>query len=140
VEDDREQLGLGDRVLLIVEDDTRFAKVLLAAARERGFKGIVADRGDTGLALAHEFKPDGILLDLELPIMHGASVLDHLKHHPATRHIPVHVISGANGRTDLLRAGAAAYFEKPVSKETLDQALAELQGFIERGVKGLLIV
>ena len=71
-----------------------------ALARERGFKGIVAQRGDTGLALAHEYQPDAIVLDMQLPVMDGWTVLDHLKHHPSTRHIPVHIVSAGDGRAN----------------------------------------
>ena len=118
VPDDREDVQQGDRVVLIIEDDATFARTVLDTARERGFKGIVALRGDSGLALAHEFQPDAIVLDMELPVMDGWTVLDHLKHHPATRHIPVHIVSaGDDGRTNALRAGAVAYLEKPLEKE-----------------------
>ena len=107
--------------MLIVEDDATFARTVLDVARERGFKGIVALRGDAGLALAHEFKPDAIVLDMKLPVMDGWTVLDHLKHHPATRHIPVHIVSGrGDGRANALRAGAVAFLQKPVEKERLD--------------------
>ena len=100
VDDDRDDVQQGDRVVLIVEDDATFARTVLDVARERGFKGIVALRGDSGLALAHEFKPDAIVLDMNLPVMDGWTVLDHLKHHPATRHIPVHIVSGSSDEAD----------------------------------------
>jgi HAMP domain-containing protein/CheY-like chemotaxis protein/GAF domain-containing protein len=140
VDDDREDIQEGDRVVLIVEDDADLAKTELEVARDRGFKGIVALRGDSGLALAHEFKPDAIILDMKLPVMDGWTVLDHLKHHPETRHIPVHIVSGGDGRTSALRAGAVAFLEKPVSKEGLDEAFGDIETFISRGVKNLLVV
>jgi CheY-like chemotaxis protein len=140
VDDDRDEILEGDRVVLIVEDDAAFAKTELEIARQRGFKGIVALRGDSGLALAHEFKPDAIILDMKLPVMDGWTVLDHLKHHPETRHIPVHIVSGGDGRTTALRAGAVAYVEKPATKEALDEAFSELSSFLERGVRNLLVV
>jgi len=127
-------------VVLIIEDDADFARTELEVARERGFKGIVAVRGDSGLALAHEFRPDAIILDMKLPVMDGWTVLDHLKHHPATRHIPVHIVSGANGRQNALKAGAVAFVEKPITKESLDETFGEIRSFIDRGVKRLLIV
>jgi CheY-like chemotaxis protein len=128
--------------VLIVEDDPDFARIVLDGARERGFKGIVALRGDAGLALAHEARPDAIVLDMNLPVMDGWSVLDHLKHHPATRHIPVHIVSAADesGRADALRAGAVAFLQKPLEKEHLDRTFEEIASFIDRGVKSLLIV
>jgi hypothetical protein len=141
VPDDREDVREGDRVVLVVEDDAPFARTVLDTARSRGFKGIVALRGDSGLALAHEYRPDAIVLDMELPVMDGWTVLDHLKHHPATRHIPVHIVSaGDDGRKNALRAGAVAYLEKPLEKEGLDTMLAGIASFIDRDVRHLLIV
>jgi HAMP domain-containing protein/CheY-like chemotaxis protein/GAF domain-containing protein len=140
VKDDRDEIVEGDSVVLIIEDDADFAQTELEIARERGFKGIVAQRGDSGLALAHEFKPDGIILDMRLPVMDGWTVLDHLKHHPETRHIPVHVVSGANGKQSALKAGAVAYIEKPATKEALEDAFAQVKEFIDRDVKNLLVV
>jgi CheY-like chemotaxis protein len=140
IRDDRESIVDGDRVVLIVEDDADLARTELDVARDRGFKGIVALRGDSGLALAHEFKPDAIILDLKLPVMDGWTVLDHLKHHPETRHIPVHVVTGGDGRHSALRAGAVAFLSKPVSREGLEEAFAGIQTFIDRSVKNLLVV
>jgi HAMP domain-containing protein/CheY-like chemotaxis protein/signal transduction histidine kinase len=140
VPDDRDELQQGDRVVLIVEDDTSFAQTVLDVARERGFKGIVALRGDSALALAHEYKPDAIVLDMELPVMDGWAVLDNLKHHPATRHIPVHIVSAGEGRTNALRAGAVAFLEKPLQEEGLDRMLDEIRSFIDRDVRHLLVV
>ena len=105
VRDDRDEIQDADRVVLIVEDDPDVARTELEVARERGFKGIVALRGDSGLALAHEYKPDAIILDMKLPVMDGWTVLDHLKHHPETRHIPVHIVSAGDGRQNALKAG-----------------------------------
>ncbi|MDX6423984.1 MAG: hypothetical protein QOI67_1455, partial [Gaiellaceae bacterium] len=140
VPDDREQLSDDDRVVLVVEDDAEFARTVQEVARERGFKTLVALRGDTGLALAHEYKPDAIVLDLKLPVIDGATLLDRLKHHPATRHIPVHIVSGGDGRQQALRAGAVAFLEKPVQREGLEDAFASLATFIDRGVRNLLVV
>jgi HAMP domain-containing protein/CheY-like chemotaxis protein/GAF domain-containing protein len=140
VQDDREDVQEGDRVVLIVEDESDFARTMLDVARERGFKGIVATRGDAGLALAHEYKPDAIVLDLTLPVMDGWSVLDHLKHHPATRHIPVHIVSSEDGRASALRAGAVAFVQKPLEKERLDETFERISTFIDRRVRRLLVV
>jgi CheY-like chemotaxis protein/signal transduction histidine kinase/HAMP domain-containing protein len=140
VEDDRAGIEAGDRVVLIVEDDTTFAETVLATARERGFKGVVATRGDTGLALAHEYRPDAIVLDVKLPVIDGLAVLENLKRHPSTRHIPVHVVTAGNGRREALRAGAMAFLEKPVTRERLEEALSELRTFVDRDVRRLLVV
>jgi CheY-like chemotaxis protein/signal transduction histidine kinase/HAMP domain-containing protein len=140
VPDDRDSIEPGDRVVLLVEDDADFAGIVLETARERGFKGIVALRGDTALALAHEYKPDAIVLDLALPVMDGHEVLELLKRHPDTRHIPVHVVSGGDGRQDVLRAGAVAFIEKPATKELLEDTFGSISSFIDRPVKRLLVV
>jgi CheY-like chemotaxis protein/HAMP domain-containing protein len=140
VRDDRDDIQEGDRVVLIVEDDPETARTELDVARERGFKGIIALRGDSGLALAHEYKPDAIILDMKLPVMDGWSVLERLKQHPETRHIPVHIVSAGDGRQNALRAGAVAFVEKPVSKEGLEDTFGAIRSFIDRDVKRLLVV
>ena len=140
IPDDRQSVRPGDRVLLIVEDDVPFATLLLDAARERGFKGIVSLRGDTGFALARRVRPDAILLDIGLPAMDGLSILDRLKQNPDTRHIPVHIVSGTDRRRDGLRLGAVGYAQKPISKEALDEGFSSLINFISRKSKNLLIV
>jgi HAMP domain-containing protein/CheY-like chemotaxis protein/signal transduction histidine kinase len=140
VRDDRDDIQDGDRVVLIIEDDPDLARTELEVARDRGFKGIVAIRGDSGLALAHEFKPDAIILDMKLPVMDGWTVLDRLKHHPDTRHIPVHIVSAGDGRQNALKAGAVAFLEKPISKEGLENTFGEIRSFIDRGLKRLLVV
>ncbi|MDX6476393.1 MAG: hypothetical protein QOH95_1904, partial [Gaiellaceae bacterium] len=143
VEDDRSDIADGDRVVLIVEDDEDFAKTELELARRRGFKGIVAVRGDEGLALAHEYKPDAIILDMRLPVRDGWDVLDHLKRHPETRHIPVHIVASGvenGGVQEALRAGAVAVLEKPVEHEVLDSTYAKILEFAERDTRRLLVV
>ncbi|MDQ3822147.1 MAG: HAMP domain-containing protein, partial [Actinomycetota bacterium] len=94
VDDDRNDVRTGDRVVLVVQGEADLARTVLDVARERGFKGIVAQRGDVGLALAREFKPDAVVLDLQLPAMDGNTLLERLKHDPDTRHIPVYVLAG----------------------------------------------
>ncbi|MGH3071368.1 MAG: response regulator, partial [Gaiellaceae bacterium] len=140
VEDDRESIEAGDRVVLIVEDDADFARTELEVAREHGFKGLVALRGDTGLALAREFRPDAIILDLTLPVLDGWTVLDRLKRHPATRHIPVHIVSGVEEMQPALMAGAAAFTQKPASVEALEGVFGGIESFIDRDVRRLLVV
>ncbi len=140
VDDDRESIEPGDRVVLIVEDDADFAATVLAVARERGFKGLVAVRGDTGLALAREFRPDAIVLDMELPGLNGWTVLDRLKRYPSTRHIPVHIVSGGEERQPALMAGAAAYIQKPASLDALNEVFGGIETFIDRDVRRLLVV
>jgi CheY-like chemotaxis protein/signal transduction histidine kinase/HAMP domain-containing protein len=141
IPDDRDEIAPGDRVVLIIENDPAFASILLGIARERGFKGVVALDGDSGLEAAGDYRPDAITLDIDLPGgTYGWGVLDRLKHNPETRHIPVHIISGVERRQQGLKAGALAYLEKPVSKETLDEAFGRIATFIDEREKSLLIV
>jgi CheY-like chemotaxis protein len=140
IEDDRQHIEPGDRVLLIVEDDLNFAKILLDKAHEREFKALVARRGENALAMAREIRPDAITLDLGLPDVDGWTVLDRLKNDLATRHIPIHIISALDGRQRGLKLGAVSYLQKPVTEEALSQALSDIRQFIERGVRNLLVV
>jgi HAMP domain-containing protein/signal transduction histidine kinase/CheY-like chemotaxis protein len=140
VDDDRGNLESGDRTLLIIEDDLNFAKIMMEMARERGFKVLAATRGDAGLALARQYTPSAITLDIELPGMDGWSVLDRLKHTKSTRHIPVHIISVTEERQRGLKMGAMAFENKPVSPEALREALGRIESFVQRGVRSLLVI
>ncbi|WP_333294298.1 HAMP domain-containing protein [Microcoleus sp. CZ3-B4] len=140
ISDDRENIESGDRILLIIEDDVNFARILVDMAQEQGFKALVALRSDIGLAMAREFKPTAIMLDLNLPVMDGWTVLDRLKHDASTRHIPVHIVSVEEGRQRSLQLGAIAYLQKPVSHEALSKSLTDIKGFVDRPVKNLLVV
>ncbi|MBD1823206.1 response regulator [Cyanobacteria bacterium FACHB-DQ100] len=140
VPDDRASIHGGDRVLLIIEDDVNFVKILTDIARRQGFKVLAALRSQSGLALAQQFKPRAILLDLHLPDMDGWAVLDRLKRDPELRHIPVHILSSDDQRQRGLQLGAIAYLQKPVSSDDLTQLFGEIQSFIDRRVKNLLII
>jgi CheY-like chemotaxis protein len=140
VGDDRDLIRSGDRVLLIVENDVGFARFLLDSARERGFKGLVTSMGASALALAREYKPDAITLDIYLPDMEGWRVLDRLRNDIATRHIPVCVISTDDARERALSAGTLTFVPKPIqSKDTLDLLLENLRDFLTRPIKSLLL-
>ncbi|HTL88272.1 MAG TPA: CHASE3 domain-containing protein, partial [Leptolyngbya sp.] len=138
--DDRDSIQPDDRVLLIIEDDVSFVKILTDIARQQGFKVLSALRSRSGLALAQQFKPRAILLDLHLPDIDGLTVLDRLKHDPALRHIPVHILSSDDQRQRGLQLGAIAYLQKPVSSDDLSQLFGEIRSFIDRRVKNLLVV
>ena len=140
IDDDRAHLREGDRVLLIIEDDVKFARILVGMARDRGFMAVVAGRGDTGVALANELLPDAITLDIHLPALDGWSVLDRLKRNPRTRHIPVHVISVMDRQHRGATVGALAYLAKPVTPEALQGAFSHLTSFLDRPIKSLLVV
>ncbi|MBD2355797.1 response regulator [Tolypothrix sp. FACHB-123] len=140
IADDRENISPGDRVLLVVEDDVKFARILREMAQQQGFKVLLAVNGQIGLALAQKFKPDAITLDVCMPDMDGWMVLDRLKHNLETRHIPVHILSIDDRQQRGLELGAIAYLQKPVSQEQLTGALTDIKAFIERKVKNLLVI
>jgi len=140
LDDDRNLIHPGDPVLLIVEDDVTFARILVDLAHDRAIKVLVALRGSTALTLAREFSPRAITLDINLPDMAGWTILDRLKHDPATRHIPVHVISGDEDRRRGLALGAMSYLEKSVTTDILAAAFDNIHSSIERRVRKLLTV
>ena len=140
-QDDRESIQPEDHVVLIVENDLAFARVLLESARQKGFKGLVTTLAAGALALVRDFEPDAVTLDLFLPDMNGWRVLNRLKNHLATRHIPVCVISTDDVRGQALEAGAAGFIAKPLqSKELLDNALGDLHRFVSRPERHLLLL
>jgi CheY-like chemotaxis protein/HAMP domain-containing protein/signal transduction histidine kinase len=140
VADDRNNIKPGDRVALIVEDDSPFAQVLLDIAHERGFKGVVASQGAAALWLAHRYKPDAITLDIRLPDRDGWTVLDRLKHDPKTSHIPVHVITADDREIQPRRLGALTYLRKPVTREHLVEGFDRVAEFARRKIKRMLVV
>jgi CheY-like chemotaxis protein/signal transduction histidine kinase len=138
--DDRNDIQSGDRTVLIVEDDISFAGILLDLAREKGFKGLVATSGTMALALAQKYRPSAITLDIRLPDRDGWTVLDRLKHDPATSHIPVHIITVEEERQRALKQGAFNHVQKPVTHEVLHKAFDDIRDFAERRVRKLLVV
>ncbi len=141
VGDDRDDIRPGDKVLLIVENDLGFARFLLDAAREKGFKGLVTSLGAVALAMTREYKPDAITLDIYLPDIAGWRVLERLKNDVATRHIPVCVVSTDESRDRALASGALAFLAKPIqSRDVLDALLDHVGDFIGREMKSLLVV
>ncbi|MBU3949484.1 MAG: response regulator [Proteobacteria bacterium] len=141
IKDDRKIITPGDKSILIIEDDSKFAEVLLDLARERGFKGLIAGSGETGLHFADYYKPSAIILDIGLPGMDGLSLLERLKDNAATRHIPVHFISASDDKSHVaLKMGAIGYLTKPVSLEDIDSAFQKIENLITKKVGRLLVV
>jgi HAMP domain-containing protein/CheY-like chemotaxis protein/signal transduction histidine kinase len=140
IEDDRNNLQPDDAVLLIVEDDTHYARVLCDLSRDKGFKVLVATRGTEALALAHEYHPTAVSLDVFLPDMLGWTVLNHLKQDPATRHIPVQMLTLDEDRHHGLARGAFAFVTKPTTPEGLESALSRIKEYATPRRKRLLVV
>ncbi|MBB5862885.1 response regulator [Xanthomonas sp. 3058] len=139
-DDDRDQRSRPGRLILAVEDDTRFAQALVDLAHELDFDCVVAPTAEQALRLAAELRPSGILLDIGLPDASGLSVLERLKRDPATRHIPVHVVSAMERSQIALELGAVGYLIKPATRELLAGAIRQLEDTNARAVRRLLIV
>lgn len=140
IDDDRNVIRNGDKIILIIEDDTAFAKSLLDYTRAKGYRGIVAVRGDEGIELAKKFRPLGILLDIQLPVMSGWDVMDELKSNAETRPIPVHMMSSYQVKTKSLSKGAVDFINKPVAFEKLSEIFAKIENALTRHPKKVLIV
>ncbi len=140
VEDDRHAITDPRRVVLVVEDDPAFAAILRDLARERGFQCVVAGSADEGLRLAREHRVAAILLDVGLPDRSGLTVLDVLKRDPATRHVPVHVVSVHDHRQLAREMGAVGYALKPVERQELVSAFRLLEDRLARTMRSVLVV
>jgi HAMP domain-containing protein/CheY-like chemotaxis protein/signal transduction histidine kinase len=140
IPDDRDAIQPGDSVLLIVEDDPHYARVLVGLARDKGFKALSATRGHAAIALARQYLPTAITLDIFLPDMLGWTVLNNLKLDPATRHIPVQIISIEEERQHGLSHGAFSYTIKPATTEGLEQCFDRIKSFVAPRAKRLLVV
>lgn len=140
IDDDRAAILPGDRVILIIEDDTNFAKTLLKFTRDRNYKGIVAVRGDLGIALANHYQPLAILLDIQLPVKDGWQVMEELKSNPATRPIPVHIMSSMQAKKESLLKGAVDFIDKPVALEHMQRIFQTLEKALSKHAKKVLII
>ena len=140
IPDDRDSINKGDNIILIIEDDPSFAKSLLTFTRKKGYKGLVAVRGDHGIGMAIQYSPKAILLDLQLPVKDGWQVMDELKSDPRTRHIPIHMMSSYEIKKESLRKGAIDFINKPVAFEQMNEIFIKLEKALTRGPKKVLII
>jgi CheY-like chemotaxis protein len=140
VPDDRDGLMPDDIVLLVVEDDPHYARVLMDLAHDHGMKVLVAQRGADALALAREYQPTAISLDVFLPDMLGWTVLSQLKQNPATRHIPVQIVTLDEDRQHGLARGAFSFITKPTTTERLEVALSNITNYTKPRRKRLMVV
>jgi CheY-like chemotaxis protein/signal transduction histidine kinase/HAMP domain-containing protein len=140
IEDDRHILEPGDSILLIVEDDPHYGRILVDLARDKGFKVLVANTGAQALDLAKQYQPTAVSLDVFLPDMLGWSVLSQLKQNPLTRHIPVQIITLDEDRQHGLARGAFSFVTKPTTREGVEAALGRIKEYSARRRKRLLVV
>jgi HAMP domain-containing protein/CheY-like chemotaxis protein/signal transduction histidine kinase len=140
IPDDRLAIQPGDSILLIVEDDPHYARIMVDLAREKGFKVLVAMRGADALDLAKQYQPTAVSLDVFLPDMLGWTVLSQLKQNPLTRHIPVQIITLDEDRQHGLARGAFSFVTKPTSTEGVEAALTRIKEYAKPRRKRLLVV
>ena len=140
ISDDRDSIVKGDKVILIIEDDTDFAKILLDFSHKKNYKAIVAVRGDRGIELATHFKPVAILLDIQLPVMDGWQVMEALKSNPETKPIPVHIMSSFKVKQESLLKGAVDFINKPFALNQLQDIFKKMESALSRSPKKVLIV
>jgi CheY-like chemotaxis protein len=140
IPDDRMSIEPGDAVLLIVEDDPHYARIIIDLAKEHGFKVLVAAKGADALSLAQEFRPTAISLDVFLPDMLGWTVLSQLKQNPLTRHIPVQIVTLDEDRQHGLSRGAFCFVTKPASTESIEAALSRMKDYAGTRRKRLLVI
>src|ERR1043165_9301575 len=140
IPDDRLEIQPGDTILLVVEDDPHYARVILDLARDQGFKVLVAARGSDALDLAKQFQPTAVSLDVFLPDMLGWTVLSQLKQNPLTRHIPVQIITLDEDRQHALARGAFSFVSKPTTTEGVKAAIAKIKEYAAPRRKRLLVV
>jgi len=140
IDDDRASIGPGDTIILVVEDDPAFARILADMVHRKGHRVLAAADGESGLALARRYRPTGILLDVMLPGMDGWTVIERLKNDVATRHIPVHFISATDDATRGLELGAVGFLTKPVSREAIATAFDRMLHFATGRTRQLLVV
>jgi signal transduction histidine kinase/DNA-binding response OmpR family regulator/CHASE3 domain sensor protein len=140
IKDDRNSIKPDDKVILIIEDDTNFAKSLLQFSNKKGYKAVVAVRGDEGLIYARKYLPVGILLDVQLPVKSGWEVMDELKADNHTRHIPVHMMSSYQVKKESLSKGAVDFINKPFAHEQMQDVFRKIEHVMSGGAKKVLIV
>jgi len=140
IPDDRDSIAEDEKAILVIEDDPKFARLLLKLCQERGLKCLATPFGEEGLELAEKYLPEGIILDIKLPGIDGWTVLETLKENPKIRHIPVHIMSVEEPTMESFRKGAIGYLQKPVKKEDLEAAFHKLDDVSSKEVKNLLVV
>ena len=140
VPDDRDNLGPEDKILLIVEDDHQFARLLVDFSHEKNFKAVVTNQGDVALQYAVQYHPSAILLDMQLPVMDGWTMLKKLKEDESLSQIPVHVMSAVDKGNLGIKLGALTYLRKPLDKHDIDRAFDDISKSVSGKVRNLLII
>lgn len=140
VGDDRNNVLSTDKVVLIIEDDVKFGKIMMDKAHEMDLKVVVATNFSEVFDLTNKYNPVAITLDVKLPDASGWRILDLFKNDINFRHIPVHLISGEENYLLAIQRGARSFHLKPLSTEALNSLFTDIVHYNNRKVKNLLIV
>lgn len=139
-EDDRASVRLGDKFVLIVEEDMNFAHVLMDMAHEKNYKAILTTKADEGLTFAERMTPSAIIMDMENPNNEKEAVLSRIKAHNSLSKIPIHLMSSVEKRRNSVDVGATAYLRKPLDKKDLDDAFSSIDKSIQKDLKKVLVI
>jgi HAMP domain-containing protein/signal transduction histidine kinase/CheY-like chemotaxis protein len=140
VGDDRTNILPTDKVLLIVEDDIRFGKILLDKAHEYGIKAVIATSYTEVFEYTNRFSPIAVTLDVKLPDTSGWKILDLFKSDLNYRHVPIHLISGEENYILALKRGARSFYQKPLSNDAVNTLFEDIIKFEQRKVKNILLI
>lgn len=139
VADDRNEIKPGEKLMLIVEDDVNFATIIRDYARHKGYKVVIALEGDEGLYYARRYKPNAIILDIQLPVMDGWTILKQIRADDSIKHTPVHIISAIDDNR-FKQEEVMAYLKKPIDAGSLEMAFNMLGDHIRKSLKQVLII
>ncbi|MBO9729978.1 MAG: response regulator [Chitinophaga sp.] len=139
IDDDRNNFSKQDKLILIIEDDIYFADILRDFARNKGFKTIVAHNGQDGLAYARKYLPAAIILDMNLPVIDGGSILKILKSSEELSKILVHVVTGADIQA-IAGDNIHGYTRKPLKLHDLEEVFISISSQIQARLKKVLLV
>jgi signal transduction histidine kinase/DNA-binding response OmpR family regulator len=138
--DDRANIQSQDKVLLVVEDDIRFAKIMIEKAHEIDLKVVIASTYSEVFGLVNMYNPVAVTLDIKLPDTSGWKVLDLFKNDLNFRHIPVYLISGEENRQLAYKRGARSFLLKPLKNEDLNLLFTDILQISEKKTKSLLLI
>ncbi|MFC0399780.1 response regulator [Paraburkholderia rhizosphaerae] len=140
VDDDRNRRSHSNRLILAIEDEPAFAEILRDLAHELDFDFVHATDAASGVAMVRDMQPTAVLLDVGLPDRSGLTVLEWLKNDPATRHIPIHIVSATDHAEKALHLGAVGYTSKPTARTTLEAAIRRLETRLQQRMKRVLVI
>ncbi len=128
-------------LVVIVEDDQNFAEILENYAREHGYKAILVNEGTTAVQVITDNMPDAIILDIMLPGKDGWQILKELKQQPATKNIPVHLMSAGEAPAKKVKSsGAIGFMKKPIMAEAIDKLFGEVIKQTGEDIKQILLI